>query len=108
MEWYVLCYDFNRKKLTSFNIFNNICFNEGIEYIINNYRFSVENFFEDFKEAIRIKLMSAFWCRREYELSIGDAFDEDLDNYKKVDVYSQVLPNLDRLCEYILNYYLDN
>ena len=46
--------------------------------------------------------MSAFWSKREYELSIGDAFDTNLNNYEKIDVYTQILPNFDILIDYIL------
>ena len=103
MEWYVLNYNLNKRKLEYYNIFNNVRFSEGIEDILNTLRLYPDRWYEDFKEAVKIKLMSAFWCRREYELSIGDAFDDDLDNYEKIDIYSQVLPNLDHLCNYILN-----
>lgn len=101
MKFYALNYDWNKKKLYQFNIFDNIYFNEEIKKAIQDYN---DNYnYNVFKETIRRKLQYCFWCKREYELFIGDAFDENLDNYEKVDVYSQVLPNLDILCNYILD-----
>ena len=102
LEWYALNYDFNKKKLYNLNIFNNIRFSESVKRDI--YEYQMNNFtYDEFKESIRIGLMSAFWSKREYELFIGDAFDTNIDNYEKIDVYSQVLPNLDILVDYILS-----
>ena len=102
MEYYVLNYDFNKKELYYFNIFNNIRFLETVEYALDNY---IDK--KDFKEKIDTGLKSVFWSRREYELFIGDAFEENLDMYKKIDAYSQIKPNLDILVDYILNNQLE-
>ena len=46
--------------------------------------------------------MYSFWSKREYEISVGDAFETNLNNYEKIDVYSQVKPNIIQLAQYIL------
>lgn len=102
LEYYVLNYDWNRKKLYNFNIFDSIRFSEFLEKDFEDYKENGRNY-ETFKEEVRKDLMSAFWSKREYELFIGDAFDTNIDNYEKVDVYSQVLPNLDILVKYIID-----
>ena len=103
LEFYVLNYDFNKKELYNMNIFNNCKFIEGIKEAVNKYTSLSAYNYNSFKEDIQKELQYAFWCKREYELFIGDAFETNLDNYEKVDVYSQVLPNLDLLCNYILD-----
>jgi len=102
MEWYVLNYDFNNKKVVSHNIFNNISFIRHLSQYIDEYEKGILSY-KELKESIRSSLRGAFWSRREYELSIGDAFETDLDKYEKIDVYRQVLPNLDLLVKYILD-----
>ena len=44
-----------------------------------------------------------FWSKREYEISVGDAFDTNFDNYEKIDVSQQVLPNIEALAKYIID-----
>jgi hypothetical protein len=34
------------------------------------------------------------WSRVEYEISVGDAFEDDLDNFEKWDCYQQCVPNI--------------
>ena len=105
MKWFVKNWDFNGKKLENFNIFCNWKFIDGVQHTLDKY-FDISPYnFEDFKEDIRRELQYCFWSKREYELFIGDAFEEDINTYEKVDVYSQVLPNLDILCNYILDNY---
>jgi hypothetical protein len=43
-----------------------------------------------------------FWSKREYEISVGDAFDENLDNYEKIDVYRQVAMNISIITDYVI------
>jgi hypothetical protein len=102
MEWYVLNYNFNTKRIENFNIFRNIRFTEFLPQYVNGYEQGTLTY-DQLKEAIRRELMSAFWSRREYEILVGDAFETNLNNYEKIDVYRQVLPNLETLVKYILD-----
>ena len=98
LEWYVLNYDFNRKKVEYFNIFNNNYFTKCVEELVENF-----TTLEDFISLLEKKLMYCFWSKREYEIFVGDAFEENVDNYEKIDVYSQVKPNIKALAKYIIN-----
>ena len=49
LEWYVLNYDFNGKKVENFNIFRSCRFVDGVKELLDNYIT-----FEDFVENIRI------------------------------------------------------
>lgn len=102
LKWYVLNYDFNRKKVENFNIFRNIRFVEGVQDLLEHYIT-----FEDFVEKLESELKYAFWSKREYEISVSDAFETDLNKYEKIDVYSQVKPNVRILAKYIIDNYND-
>ena len=100
LKWYVLNYDFNGKKVENFNIFRSVRFTEGVQDLLDNYIT-----FEDFVEKLDRKLKYSFWSKREYEISVGDAFETDLDKYEKIDIYSQVKPNVKILAKYIIDNY---
>lgn len=100
LEWYVLNYNWNKKKVENFNIFRSYCFTEGVRDLLNNY-----TTFDEFVKELEKELMYAFWSKREYEISVGDAFETDLDRYEKLDVYYQVRPNVRVLAKYIVDAY---
>ena len=99
MEWYVLNYDFNKKQIIKFNIFNNIKFYSGVKELLEDY-----TDIDDFVSGLTSLLRYCFWCKREYEISVGDAFENDLDKYVKLDIFEQVIPNVKVLAYYIINY----
>lgn len=100
MEWYVLKHDFNANKIIEFNIFNNSKFVDGVAEQLTNFIT-----FNTFKEKLRKNLMYCFWSKSEYEIAAGSLFSTYPDEFEKIDVYSQLLPNLDQLCHYIINTY---
>ena len=93
-EFYVLNYDFNKKKVVNYNIFNNIRVQEWTEKAVRKYLRSPKNYKyvvqhkNDFlgREEIAVYGFDALvkeidsiiaWQehgRREYEVSVGDAF----------------------------------
>ena len=98
MEWYVLNYDFNKKQIIKFNIFNNVKFDSGVKELLEDY-----TDIDDLVLGLTSLLRYCFWCRREYEISVGDAFETDLDRYVKLDVFEQVMPNVKALAHYIID-----
>ena len=96
LEWYVLNYDFNKQKIEYYNIFNHTYLLESLQKILNNY-----TNFNDYIEQLDKLLRYCFWSKREYEISIGDAFETDLTKLKKIDVYFQLQPNIKLLGIYI-------
>lgn len=98
LEWYVLNYNWNKKKVENFNIFRSYRFSEGVKDLLKYY-----TTFDEFVEELEKELMYAFWAKREYEISVGDAFETDLNKYEKLDVYWQVKPNVKALAHYILD-----
>ena len=102
MEWYVLNYNFNLKKIEPINIFNYGNLLEEIKEIYKEYIERKEDI-EFFENKINSELLYYFWSKREYEISVGDLFEKDLEKYEKIDVYYQVKMNFKAFIEYLLN-----
>lgn len=96
LEWYVLEHDFNSDQIRQFNIFDSLNFTKWLEVAVKKY----ENYGK-FKEDLRGALFYAFGSKAEYEI-ICKGLVSTKDNEFKIDVYTQVLPNLDILAKYIL------
>ena len=124
-EFYVLNYDFNKKKVINFNIFNNILVQERAEkavkkYLRNPKKFKYiiqyENKFLE-REEISIYGFDALvkeinsiihwqeWGRREYEISVGDAFTTDCNKLEKWDCYQQAKPNIEIITREVIYQY---
>lgn len=110
-EYYVLNYNWNKKCVENFNIFNNISLNDAVEkevrkylrssskYYYQKYDFNTKEYnyiygFDGLCETIKSLIMWQEWARREYEISVGDAFENDLSKFEKWDCYSQCIPNI--------------
>lgn len=113
-EFYVLNYDFNKKKIVNYNVFNNIRVQEWTEKAVRKYLRSPKKFkhivqyenkflgkeeiaifgFDALVKEIEGNIMHEQWGRREYEIGVCDAFESDIDKLEKWDVYQQAKPNM--------------
>ena len=105
-EYYVLNYNPNTKKIEPFNIFRNCYVQEYTEKAIKKYLRSPKNYkyerygedtlygFEGLCQEIERIIQWQEWSRREYEISVGDAFEEDCNKLEKWDCYMQTKPNI--------------
>lgn len=98
MKWYVLIEDFNKREIVPYNIFNSSKFSDGIAKLLSEGINGYDKFVEDLKNLCRY----CFWCKAEYEVMIGGLFVENINELKKVDVYTQLEPNIELLADYIL------
>ena len=117
-KYYVLNYDCNAKKIVPFNIFRNIHVQEWTEKAVRKYLRSPKNFtyksfdgkeilhgFDAFvKELDGIIAWQEHW-RREYEISVGDLFETNINNYEKWDTYSQAKPNMVIIAHEVIRQY---
>lgn len=97
-EYYVLNYDFNKKKVENFNVFRNIRVQECTEKAVKKYLKSPKNYryrqediygFEALCKEIDLIIRWQEWARREYEISVSDAFVTELsDLVRDIDKYS--------------------
>ena len=117
-EYYVLNYNHNEQQVKPYNIFNNVYVQEYTEkavrkYLRNPKKFTYKSF--DGKEEIYgfdalVKEIDSIirwqeWGRREYEVSVGDAFETDCEKLEKWDCYGQAKPNVKMITrEVILQY----
>ena len=98
-QWYVLMWDVNLRETVMFNIFNNWKFCQDVKKLLDT-----ELQYNTFVEKLRREISYYFWSKSEYEIYVGDS--EPPRYIQKVDVYNQLLPNLNNLAEYIINTYL--
>ena len=113
-EYYVLNYDFNKKKVENFNIFQNCLVQEYTEKAVRKYLRAPKKFkhivqyenkllgreeialygFDALVEEIDRTIAWQEHGRREYECSVGDAFTTDCNKLEKIDCYYQSKPNM--------------
>lgn len=61
--------------------------------------------FEAFCERLRGIIMHEEWSRREYEISVGDAFETDINKLEKWDCYKQAEPNIPMIAREVIYQY---
>lgn len=94
LEFYVLNYDFNAKKVETFNIFGNYYVYEYAIKYTEDYLDGKMSYGE-LKEELRKTIMWQEWSRIQYEISVGRPFEDKCENLKKWDCYQQALPNME-------------
>jgi len=95
LEWYALEYDFNAKKLTKINVLNQ-WFIEDLKKRIKLEKITNYN---DLKSAVISEMKWRYWSKAEHEMLVSDLFN---DGEEKIDVWYQIEPNIDRICEYVI------
>lgn len=95
-EFNVLCFDFNAKVLKPYNIIT--------ENLLEEFKKKTKSLtsITDKKKVLDDYFLYYYWSRRQYELFIGDAFEEDLSKYNKVDIYTQIQMNFDVVYDLVI------
>ncbi len=93
LEWYVLSWDFNTKKVVTHNILKNIK-DDLIKEIKNKHIYDKSIL----KEYLKTVFIYEYWGKTEMEMLIGDLFTDDCE---KIDIWRQIEPNLNTIVEYI-------
>ena len=114
-EYNVLNYDHNAHKIVPFNIFRNIHVQEYTEKAVSKYLRSPKNFtyksfdgreilhgFDAFVRELDRIIKSEEWSRRQYEVSIGDAFTTNCEKLEKWDCYGQAKPNMEIIAREVI------
>ena len=117
-EYYVLNYDCNAKKIVPFNIFRNIHVQEWTEKAVRKYLRSPKNF--TYKSFDGQEILHGFdalvkeldgiikwqeWSRRQYEVSVGDAFEDNCEKLEKWDCYGQSHMNMKMIAREVIRQY---
>ena len=117
-EYYVLNYDINKNKVIPYNIFRNIKVQECTEREIRKYLRSPKNYtYKSFDGKEEIYGFDALvkevdhiikwqeWSRRQYEISVGDAFEDDCEKLEKWDCYGQAHMNIEMIAREVIYKY---
>jgi hypothetical protein len=98
IKYYAMYYDLNAREIRNTNVIQ--------EDILKRLQDMVKKGkIKDrlqFKECLEGEFMYRYWCKREYEVSVGDLHEKDLSKYEKIDVYDQLEDNLDVITDYII------
>lgn len=122
-EFYVINYEFNKKEPIMFNIFNNIKVYEDTLKEVAKYTRNPENYreeiytsyskspdiiiygFEGFCKRLDSIIKWQEWGRCEYEIMVGDLFEQDPRKYTKMDCYDQAHPNIEIIAREVIYQY---
>ena len=98
LEWYVIEYDFNRNEIYYENVFMDRIVEELIKELVKKH---ITNY-EELKDKLTREFRYYYMSKAEHELIVGDLFAKDADDFYKIDVWYQLEPNMDRICEYVI------
>ncbi len=117
-KFYVLNYNFNKRKVEMFNIFNNIRVQEYTEKTVRKYLRSPKNFtYTSYFDKEEVRGFDAFvkeldsiiaWQERgrcEYEMCVGYTFEDDCNKLEKWDCYQQCTPNMEMIAREVIFQY---
>lgn len=97
LEWNVYYIDFNKRCVTTLNIFNHSRFYKEIAELATSGCTEAE-----FKVELKSALMYNFWSKFEYEICIDTLLDNHTDfKSEKVDIYNQVMLNWEVFADYV-------
>lgn len=108
LKFYAFIYDWNTKSLE----WTNVLGDRYKEYLVKALKTKTEERRiknrDELKENLRQYLFSYYASRAEYEVLVGDLLSEInptkyVDEMVKIDVYNQVIKNLDVMVDYIIN-----
>lgn len=99
LTWNVYVSDFNRKIITTHNIFNHGGFVEDCQKAYKKLK--KDNDVNAFFDEIRKSLLYWYWSKCEWEIIIDHWPHRESAKDEKVDVYDQVMLNWPVFCEYI-------
>ena len=108
LEYYVINYDSNSRKIYQFNIFRNWVLEEAVIKEIKKYLRNPSKYkhvkrwrdesdiygFDGLCAEIRSLIMWQEWSRCEYEILVGSLFADSLDDMEKIDCYWQCEKNI--------------
>lgn len=95
MEWNVYRYDFNRRKIEKFNVFEHGRFKEDVDKCLlkNDDK-------ESFEKELKNTLMYYYWSKSEWEIIIAPWIGDE-NSKVKIDVYDQVMMNWNKFVNYV-------
>ena len=103
-DFKVVNWDLNGKDIEMFNIFRNCEVNKWTNIAVRKYlrkKYTKEEFVKELDETIQWQE----WGRVEYEIMVGDMFEEDINKFKRMDCYTQAHANIKIIADYVIKTY---
>ena len=97
LEWNVLDYDFNKKEIVQKNIF----YESFILDLKNKIEMGKIENYSQLASFIDSWAKYKYWSKAEYEILVGNIFDENTNNFKKIDIYYQIKLNFHNIVDYV-------
>ena len=96
LEWYVLDWSTNEKKIKPYNILHNL--EENIAREVRAKRIYDKSIL---KEYLKTEFMHHYWSKSEFEIVVGSLFSEYPKEFEKIDIWKQIEPNLNNIVDYV-------
>ena len=93
LQWYVLEWDVNNKKIKPINILAGIT--EDLVREIKSGRVHNKSILREYLKTVFVYY---YWSKAEHEMIVSDLFGK---NQEKIDVWKQIEPNLDLIVDYV-------
>lgn len=97
LEWNVLNYDFNKKEIVQKNIF----YESFILDLKNKIEIGEIKNYSQLASFIDSWAKYRYWSKAEYEILVGNIFEENTNNFKKIDIYYQIKLNFYNIVDYV-------
>lgn len=94
LKWYVLKENFNTRKIEKYNVLS------GWEDDIKKARKKCKTK-EELKEWLKREFMYYYWSKCECEIFVAGLFTKDPKDFQKIDIWTQLEPNLDVITDYV-------
>lgn len=98
IKYYAMYYDFNAREIRKTNVIHEDTL-KRLQDMVKKGKIKDRL---QFRQCLRGEFMYRYWSKREWEISVGDLCEKDLNKYKKIDVYDQLEANLDVITDYII------
>lgn len=98
LEWYVL--RFEQHKVDYYNVFGG---NRFVELLHNSVKKKKITNYEELKNFINSYFIYYYMSKAEHEILVGELMTKDIESLEKIDIYSQLKPNLDTITKYVDN-----
>lgn len=95
LKWYVLKEEFNSRDVKPYNVL------KGWEDDIKKARKKCKTR-QEFKDWLNREFRYYYWSKSECEIIVAGLFAKSDKDYKKIDIYYQLEPNLDIIVDYII------